>query len=443
MLPKEENELLCRVGPGTPMGNLLRQYWFPAIPSFELPSPDCPPIRVRMLGEDLVAYRDSTGEVGVFVQACPHRGASLFFGRNEEAGLRCVYHGWKFDTTGACVDMPSEPPESNFKSKVRVRAYPARDVNRVIWLYMGPRETPPPFPKFDICTLPIEQVSEPRLMMEEANWFQNLEGDIDSSHIDYLHSRLRFDAINSNNINGQFARDRAPRMEVVPTDYGAFYSAKRKWDDQGNEWHRISQLILPFHTQIAASSDRVSLRSWVPVDDHYTLQIVQSGNLKGVISQDEHDLSSKQFDRAGGYMPANSDPRSKYYTVANKNNDYNRDYELERTTLFCGIISAGNLQDRAMTELMCNEDGIEPIYDRSKEHLGTTDSMVIASRRLYIKAAKALRDEGRLPGNVDNPEIGAVRSASVILPAGADWISATVEARKVAAGKEVAYVVAP
>src|SRR5947209_6498079 len=173
MLPKDENELLCRVGPGTPMGNLLRQYWFPAIPSFELPSPDCPPKRVRLLGEDLVAFRDSRGQIGLVAQACPHRGASLFFGRNEEAGLRCVYHGWKYDITGQCVDMPSEPAESNFKSKIRAHAYQARDVNHVIWVYMGPRETPPPFPRFEICTLPIEQVGKARLMMEEANWFQN------------------------------------------------------------------------------------------------------------------------------------------------------------------------------------------------------------------------------------------------------------------------------
>jgi hypothetical protein len=229
---------------------------------------------------------------------------------------------------------------------------------------------------------------------------------------------------------------------VIPTEYGAFYSAKRRWDDEGNEWHRISQLILPFHTQIAAGSDRVTLRSWVPVDDHYTLQIVQTGNLNAPITPQEHEAASNQFPKNGGFLPETSDPRSRYYTVANKNNDYNRDFELERTTLFCGIISEGNLQDRAMTELMCNEDGIEPIYDRSKEHLGTTDSMVIVARRLYLRAAKALRDEGRVPANVDAPEVGAVRSASVILPAGSDWIEATAEARKAGAA-QVAFVAAP
>src|SRR5437870_10554958 len=172
MLSKEDNALLCSTNAGTPMGELFRRFWLPALLPSELPTPDSDPIRFRILGEDLVAFRDSNGTPGFLANNCPHRGASLFFGRNEEAGLRCVYHGWKFDVTGQCIDMPSEPAESNFKSKIRVRAYSARDVNHVIWVYMGPRETPPPFPRFEICTLPIEQVGKPRLMMEEANWFQ-------------------------------------------------------------------------------------------------------------------------------------------------------------------------------------------------------------------------------------------------------------------------------
>src|SRR6266542_6108855 len=186
MLNKTDNEVLCRVGPGTPMGNLLRQYWIPALPASEFPTPDSPPKRMRLLGENLVMFRDTKGDVGAFVENCPHRGASLFFGRNEEAGLRCVYHGWKFDATGQCVDMPSEPAESNFKSKIKVHAYPARDVNHMVWVYMGPREVPPPFPTFDINTIPAENAGEPMIMMEEANWVQNLEGDLDSNHLDYL-----------------------------------------------------------------------------------------------------------------------------------------------------------------------------------------------------------------------------------------------------------------
>src|SRR6476661_3044794 len=140
MLSKQDNEALCRVGPGTLMGNLLRRYWTPALLSSEVPEPDSPPVRVRLLGEDLIAFRDSDGDVGLFANSCPHRGASMFFGRNEESGLRCVYHGWKFDVEGTCVDMPSEPAESNFKNKVRIKAYQARDVNHMIWVYMGPKK---------------------------------------------------------------------------------------------------------------------------------------------------------------------------------------------------------------------------------------------------------------------------------------------------------------
>jgi phthalate 4,5-dioxygenase oxygenase subunit len=441
MLPKEENEILCRVGPGTPMGNLLREYWFPAMPSYELPAPDCPPIKVRLLGEDLVAFRDSSGQIGLFTANCPHRGASLFFGRNEEAGLRCVYHGWKFDVTGACVDMPSEPAESNFKNKVRAHAYPTRDVNHMIWVYMGPRDVPPSFPRFEVTTLPPEQVNEPMIMMEEANWFQNLEGDIDSSHIDYLHSRLRNDVKLDGN-RGFYSFDRTPVLDVQPTEYGAFYSAKRQWDEEGNFWHRITQFIFPFHTMIAASTpDTVSLRSFVPLDDHYGMLISQNANLKRAITDEERARARDGFALAGGYVQRTSDPRTRYFTVANKSNDYLLDYDLQKTKQFCGILFAGNLQDRAMTELMCNEDGIEPIYDRSKEHLGTTDRMVIAVRRMLIGAARALREEGKLPANVDNVELDRVRSCSLLLKDRADWIQASQQARASSEAVPVAYVV--
>src|SRR5687768_2794590 len=145
MLSQQDNEILTRVGPGTMMGNLLRRYWVPALLSLEVPEPDSPPVRVRILCEDLVAFRDSTGKVGLFVQSCPHRGASLFFGRNEEEGLRCVYHGWKFDTTGQCIDMPSEPADSNFREKVCVTAYPTHEWNGYVWAFMGPPDKMYPF----------------------------------------------------------------------------------------------------------------------------------------------------------------------------------------------------------------------------------------------------------------------------------------------------------
>src|SRR6186997_3725079 len=148
MLSIQDNEVLCRVSKGAPMGDLMREYWIPAVRSDELPSPDCPPMRLRLLGENLIAFRTTSGAVGLVQNACPHRGASLFFGRNEENGLRYVYHGWKFDITGACVDMPSEPVESNFKNKVRVKAYPSAEFGGIVWIYMGPAEVQPAPPQY-------------------------------------------------------------------------------------------------------------------------------------------------------------------------------------------------------------------------------------------------------------------------------------------------------
>ncbi len=424
MLSKEDNELLCRVGRGTPMGELLRRYWMPCLPSTELPAPDGPPKKVRLLGEDLVAFRDTRGDVGLLGANCPHRGASLFFGRNEECGLRCAYHGWKYDVTGRCVDMPNEPDESSFKDKIRARAYPCRDVNGVIWTYMGPRETPPPFPPFEINMLPAEQVYPPLMMLEECNWVQALEGDIDSSHIDFVHAKLRPDAGH----RATYHRDKRPRLEVLPTDYGACYSARRRSDVDGLYWHRVTQFILPFFSMIAASDPNiVSARAWVPLDDNYNLQFVMRARLDRPVTDDERRQVRDPFAAWGGYLPATSDPRTRFYTKANIHNDYLRDLELQKE-LTLGIPFLGNLQDRAMTETMGS------IYDRTQEHLGTTDAMVIFVRRRLIAAARALRDQGVTPPNVDDPALYRVRPASVLLPEGESWITATEKARQSDAG---------
>src|SRR5713101_6010262 len=188
MLSAKENELLTKVGPGTPMGEFLRRFWLPALLSDELPAVDGDPIRTRTLGEDLVAFRDSNGNVGIVGAYCPHRRAPLYFARNEECGLRCVYHGWKFDTTGQCVDMPSEPAESNFKAKIRTTAYPTHEWNGMVWAFMGPAEKMYPFRELGPA-LPREQWPTGRVL-SECNWVQALEGNIDTSHISYLHRNL-------------------------------------------------------------------------------------------------------------------------------------------------------------------------------------------------------------------------------------------------------------
>src|SRR5437762_11367746 len=179
MLPSSDNQLLTQVSAGTPGGEVLREYWIPFLLSEELSAPDCPPLRIRLLGEDLIAFRTTSGAVGLIGNACPHRGASLFFGRNEEEGLRCVYHGWKFDCTGQCVDMPSEPAESNFKTKIKATAYPCVERFGAIWAYMGPREVPPPLPDLEANMTENSSVS---VLKRNCNWMQGWEGEMDTVH---------------------------------------------------------------------------------------------------------------------------------------------------------------------------------------------------------------------------------------------------------------------
>ncbi len=272
MLSREDNELLCKVGRGTPMGTLLREYWIPALMSSELPEPDGPPVRVRLLGENLIAFRTTSGKIGLIQNHCPHRGASLFFGRNEEEGLRCVYHGWKYSCEGHCVDMPNEPAESNFKSKVRATAYPCVERNGVIWTYMGPRETPPPLPDIEPNMLPAGEYAVQKVL-RECNWIQGLEGDIDTSHLGFLHlgavkpehtSRARFDYYT--------VADRAPKYEVVDTEFGTSYGAYRPAEADSYYW-RIAHFLFPFFTMIPTGilGMQMLVRAWVPVDDDHMM----------------------------------------------------------------------------------------------------------------------------------------------------------------------------
>src|SRR5690349_3723575 len=219
MLSRELNELITRVGPGTPMGNVLRRYWMPALLSNEVPNADSDPVRVRLMGEDLVAFRDTNGTVGLIQNNCPHRGASLFFGRNEENGLRCVYHGWKFDASGQCIDMPNEPAESDFKNKVKAVAYPCVERNGLVWTYMGPRQTPPPLPDLEANNLPDGEYSVSAIQ-RECNYLQGLEGDIDTSHFSFLHfGAAGPETAEPGTFHYYALTDRAPRYQVLDTEY--------------------------------------------------------------------------------------------------------------------------------------------------------------------------------------------------------------------------------
>ncbi len=269
MLSREENDMLCRTGPGTPMGELFRRFWLPVALSRELPKPDCAPVRLRILSEDLIAFRDTEGEVGLLARYCPHRGASLFFGRNEAGGLRCVYHGWKFDVTGACVDMPNEPAECSFKHKILQTAYPTREAGGVIWAYLGPQASMPEMPQLEWTLVPQSHVYANK-RFQHCNYLQNLEGEVDSSHVSFLHREFRPEKFNAA-IAGQVllasAKDSAPKFLVQDTDYGLAIGARRNWDADQYYW-RLTQFLMPSFTLIPSEAGSpINFTAAVPVDE--------------------------------------------------------------------------------------------------------------------------------------------------------------------------------
>ena len=433
MLSQEENDIVTRTGPGTPMGQLMRQYWVPAMLSRELTT-DGDPLRVKLLSEELIAFRDSNGQVGLLANSCPHRGASLFFGRNEECGLRCVYHGWKFDVSGACVDMPNEPAESNFKHKVKATSYPCQERGGVVWAYLGDRATPPPLPDLEANMLSAgeEQVVA---IQRECNWLQALEGDIDTSHLGFLHmGHVAPENTPPNTFIYYAQRDRAPRYEVVDTDGGTMYGAYRD-ADPGNSYWRVAQFIFPCYTMAPGGALGVSFhaRAWVPLDDDHSMLFIMSPQARlraSVNASRQQPLDTRTPARpAGGpfavpLKPNSTDWLGRFRQEADARNDYLIDRDAQRKMESYTGIPGGHQQDQAITESM------GPIYNRSQEHLGTADAMIIRVRRRLIAAARALQDGAAVPPGVDQPAAYQVRSGGVILPKGVDWIAATKDLRQ-------------
>jgi phthalate 4,5-dioxygenase oxygenase subunit len=272
MLSAQDNETLVRVGEGTPMGNLIRSFWIPALLSSEVETPDGTPARVRLLGEDLVAFRDTQGRVGLLGERCPHRRASLALGVNEECGLRCLYHGWKFDVEGRCVDTPTEPDSSTMKSRIRAKAYPTREAGGVVWTYMGPAAQQPAFPIFEWFNMPSGH-AVPFKVMEDCNYAQAVEGTIDSAHAGILHRHVPW----STESDWTHERDLRPKLEVEYTKYGLRYGAVRQAAD--NQAHvRVTQVVLPFYTLIPPDGfgprgNRRLANAFVPRDDYSTWHI--------------------------------------------------------------------------------------------------------------------------------------------------------------------------
>jgi phthalate 4,5-dioxygenase len=393
MLSKQDNALLTSTNPGTPMGELFRRFWLPALLPSELPAPDCDPLRFRILGEDLIGFRDTNGAPGFLAHNCPHRGASLFFGRNEEGGLRCVYHGWKFDVTGQCVDMPNEPAESDFKHKVRATAYPAVDHAGLIWIYMGPPDRRPPLPLYQWCARPDADKTTANKWMQESNYAQALEGNIDSSHVGFLHRTFDHPTFRS----GGRLENTQQVTATRETDFGFVYGARRDTAD-GEYYWRVTTYTLPTFTQIASQSRAGNGIFVIPRDDetHWWITVTPPplpdepprqqdptliGLLTGTAIADPATL---------GLIPGT------WRRVRNKDNDYMIDRNMQRTHNYTGL-PGNRAQDQAVTESM------GAIVDRSREHLGAADTAIIVMRRLLMRMARRLQ-EGIEPELIAHPE---------------------------------------
>jgi phenylpropionate dioxygenase-like ring-hydroxylating dioxygenase large terminal subunit len=426
MLKAEVNELLTQTGPGTPAGELFRRYWVPALLAEELPGNDCPPVRVKILTERLIACRDSEGRYGLVDEFCAHRGASLWFGRVEECGIRCAYHGWKYDYTGQCLEVPSEPENSNFSSKVKLTAYPLVRLGDVLWTFLGAPEHRPELPAFEWVHVPAGQ-SYTSKRWQESNWLQALEGGIDSSHVSWLHSGgLKSDPLFKGAKGNEYnLSDLRPFFEVADADGGLFVGARRNAED-GKYYWRITPWVLPSFTMVPPRGDHpVHGHFWVPIDDEncwvYTFDYHPTRALTGAELQAMKD----------GYGVHSRNIPGTYRPMENKDVDYLMDRDAQRRgETFSGIRGIAQ-QDASLQESM------GPIVDREKERLVSSDTGIIKARQKLRKAVEALRDEGVPPPGAE-PAHQRVRSAAIVLPQAESFIDASREAVAVRPG--VAHV---
>jgi phthalate 4,5-dioxygenase len=408
VLTREENELLTKTGPGTPMGEVMRRYWLPALLADELPAPDCPPVKVRLLGEELVAFRDSEGRVGLLDEFCAHRRASLFLGRNEECGLRCIYHGWKFDVEGRILDTPVEPEQSNIRHHVRQTAYPCREVNGVVYTYMGPKEKMPPMPDLTCVALPAEQVCIGSKMLNECNWLQALEGDCDSTHSAYLHRR------DDGRVNIVASRLKRPETDFEVTQWGVRAATIYPYDESTSHVRTNVFVVpcvgnVPVGKTVEGSMALIHTIWQVPRDDEtvwrYDFVVDRYGPL---------DESLRR-----SYRHSREEVGPDFFKLVNRANNWFVDREKQRNGLVYSGVDAGfHVQDAAVTESM------GPITDRSKEHLGIGDAQIAAMRQLLLRVVREAQAGGDPPltgGSLTPGMLDDFYLLNALIPKGAPW----------------------
>ena len=409
MLSAANNELLCRVGPGTPMGELFRRFWLPAVLTSELTA-DGTPVRLRILGEDLLAFRDSDGRVGIVEPWCPHKLAPLYFGRNEACGLRCTYHGWKFDVAGRCVDMANEPKDSTYKNEIQLKTYPTREWGGVIWIYMGPPDLTPELPQLEWARVADDQRHLTR-WLQRSNWCQGLEGEFDNSHVSSLHSWQdlgKFEGPLRAVIEAaQF--DTAPNIEVKETEYGLITGARRRSPDPGQYHWMMAQWMMPTYSLVGNPGWPQGGRAWVPIDDYHTATFAFSYHGERAlntaeIASIESGVAFPPRMKPGVFALPDGYRIDICLPLANRENDHLLDRELQRRVNFTGIHGA-NEQDRSIQENMPSVPGapMGAMVDRTREHLVATDLPGVTIRRRMIQAAKRLQkgEEPALPHQGD------------------------------------------
>ena len=434
MLSQADNHILTRTDPGTHMGSLFRRFWIPVLLAEEVAVPDGPQVRVKVMGEELLVFRDTEGREGLIEPRCPHRGANLFFGRNEQCGIRCAFHGWKFNTLGECVDIPILEPAvaAGMKEKAGIKAYPTREWGGLIWAYMGPRDAKsllPPMPEMEFALLPAthRHVSK---KLQECNWAQAAEGALDTAHFSFLHQPVAqsdaelqeksaratkgFAKGTMNHVHMRWMRDDPrPRYSIVQHPAGMVLGTSRA-ADPGLRYWRIAQYLMPCHgyTPSAAAGQTYHAQSWVPIDDQNCWVYVYSWNPDRPITDDERDAW-----RLGGAVYAQIGPD--WRPIRNRANDYLLDRVLQRTENFTGITGVSE-QDAAI------QDSQGRIADRTRELLGATDIGVVQFRRLMLQAAKDL-GEGTEPSWVSQPQAYRVRAGGIVADEALDFAAVMVE----------------
>lgn len=403
MTTKAENDILVRTGPGTPLGDVFRRYWIPFLQSEELAEPDGPQVRVTLLSEKLIAFKDSDGHIGLIDEFCAHRRVSLWFGRNEESGIRCPYHGWKYDYLGNCLEIPSLPGDDKMCDRIKLKSYPCIEQGGVIWTYMGPPELCPAAPNFEWTVVPAENRYVNR-RWQENNYLQAMEGGIDGSHVSWLHrSALDNEPMRVGSKGAEYQRDAAPNIQIKDSPAGMMIGARRA-AEAGQSYWRITPWIMPWYTIVPPYGDHaLHGHAWVPIDDENCYAWTFTHHPVRALTDDELDAM-----KSGEGIYAKLIPGT-HRTEANKENGYLMDRDGQKAgRTFSGVAGIA-MQDASLQE------SVGPIAPRWEEHLCATDTAIVMARRKLLRVAKLLSETGEPPPGL-SPKDQRIRSASYVWP---------------------------